>query len=151
MDDYLHQAADSSLWPDNIVYDPDNDGILIASLGVHEHWNDSLHKAYTRNLGTGNGIELFKVHEHDNGITGETDPLDIQIYPNPAIDFVKVSNPGKYLINFELTDLKGKILLTGNVKKQSVVKIELTPFENGVYILTLHDSKKQQNLKIVKQ
>ncbi|MEI7724882.1 MAG: DUF362 domain-containing protein [Bacteroidota bacterium] len=151
VDDYLHQAADSSLWPDNIVYDPDNDGILIASLGVHEHWNDSLHKAYTRNLGTGNGIELFKVHEHDNGITGETDPLDIQIYPNPAIDFVKVSNPGKYLINFELTDLKGKILLTGNVKKQSVVKIELTPFENGVYILTLHDSKKQQNLKIVKQ
>ena len=38
-DDYLHQAADSSNWPEGIVYDPENDGIPLGSLGVHEHWN----------------------------------------------------------------------------------------------------------------
>jgi len=31
VDDYLHQAADSSLWPQDIIYDPDSDGIIIAS------------------------------------------------------------------------------------------------------------------------
>jgi len=36
---YLHQAAE----PPSGVYDPDNDGIYISnSLGVHEHWNESV-------------------------------------------------------------------------------------------------------------
>jgi len=28
---------------------------------VHEHWNDAIHKQYSRNLGTGDGIELVCV------------------------------------------------------------------------------------------
>jgi hypothetical protein len=58
-DDYLHQAADSSNWPEGIVYDPENDGIPIGSLGTHEHWNDPLKKQYSRNLGMDYGIELY--------------------------------------------------------------------------------------------
>jgi hypothetical protein len=57
-DDYLHQAADSTAWPAGISYDPENDGTVLGSLGTHEHWNDGLRKQYSRNLGTGNGIEL---------------------------------------------------------------------------------------------
>ena len=30
----------------------------MTSQGVHEHWNNATEKKYTRNLGTGNGIEL---------------------------------------------------------------------------------------------
>jgi hypothetical protein len=40
VDDYLHQAADQSNWPAGILYDPDNSGKPISSLGVHEHWNN---------------------------------------------------------------------------------------------------------------
>jgi hypothetical protein len=60
VDDYLHQAADSNNWPADINYDPENDGTLIGSLGVHEHWNDANNKQYTRNLDpvNGQGIEL---------------------------------------------------------------------------------------------
>ena len=58
-DDYLHQAADSANWPEGIVYDPDNDGLPVGSLGVHEHWNNSQKKQYSRNLGLGVGIELY--------------------------------------------------------------------------------------------
>ena len=29
--------------------------------GVHEHWNNPQERNYSRNLGTGNGIELVKV------------------------------------------------------------------------------------------
>jgi len=59
-DDYLHQAADSRNWPAGIRYDPENDGIAINSLGVHEHWNNSRDMQYTRNLGIGTGIELMR-------------------------------------------------------------------------------------------
>ena len=31
----------------------------MASLGAHEHWNNATDKQYTRNLGTGDGIELL--------------------------------------------------------------------------------------------
>jgi hypothetical protein len=63
VDDYMHQAADSVNWPKGIKYDPDNSGRPLPVLGVHEHWNNSVDKQYSRNLGTGNGIELVTVPE----------------------------------------------------------------------------------------
>ncbi len=63
VDDYLHQAADAANWPAGIIYDPDNSGKPLASLGVHEHWNDASKKQYSRNLGLPNGIELISIPE----------------------------------------------------------------------------------------
>jgi hypothetical protein len=64
VDDYMHQAADPSNWPNGIVYDPDNSGKPIPVLGVHEHWNNAVDKQYSRNLGNGNGIELVSIPEN---------------------------------------------------------------------------------------
>jgi hypothetical protein len=61
VDDYLHQAADSSNWPQGLTYDPDNNGKPISSLGVHEHWNNSADRQYSRNLGFQKGIELVSI------------------------------------------------------------------------------------------
>lgn len=59
VDDYLHQAADPNIRPQGITYNPNNSTPLVTSLGVHEHWNNATNKQYTRNLRTGNGIELI--------------------------------------------------------------------------------------------
>lgn len=61
VDDYLHQAASSKYWPEGIVYDPDNSGTPVPSLGVHEHWDNAVNKNYSRNLGKKEGIELVKL------------------------------------------------------------------------------------------
>jgi len=61
VDDHLLQAADSLNWPAGIRYDPENDGTVIGSLGVHEHWDDVTDQKYSRDLGTGTGIELIKI------------------------------------------------------------------------------------------
>jgi hypothetical protein len=61
VDDYLHQAADSSNWPAGIRYDPDNSGKPLSSLGVHEHWNNAEKKQYSANLGIAGGIELVSI------------------------------------------------------------------------------------------
>ncbi len=58
-EDYLHEAAQADSPPSGTFYDPENDGMAMASLGVHEHWNSATDKQYTRNLGTGDGIELI--------------------------------------------------------------------------------------------
>ena len=85
--DYLEQAADSSYWPDGIQYDPENDGTILTSLGVHEHWNNSTDKEYSKNLGTGNGIELVKISKTVTSIESpsslSTDFKLNQNYPNP--------------------------------------------------------------------
>ena len=52
-DNYLHEAAQADNPPSGTVYDPENDGIPLQSLGVHEHWNNPTDKQYSRNLGTG--------------------------------------------------------------------------------------------------
>jgi hypothetical protein len=46
-----------------MFYDPDHKGNVtrLQSLGVHEHWNNPVDKQYSRNLGTGKGIELIKL------------------------------------------------------------------------------------------
>jgi hypothetical protein len=71
VDDYLHQGADSANWPKGIIYDPDNSGKAIPSLGIHEHWNNPVNKQYSRNLGRSYGIELISIPEK---ITGPNAP-----------------------------------------------------------------------------
>jgi hypothetical protein len=61
VDDYLHQAASKAKWAAGVTYDPEGDGTPLGSLGVHEHWNNPTDKKYSRNLGTGKGIELLYV------------------------------------------------------------------------------------------
>lgn len=62
-DDYLHEAALAHDPPSGAFYDPDHQGNVkrLASLGVHEHWNNAGDKQYSRNLGRGEGIELVAV------------------------------------------------------------------------------------------
>jgi gluconolactonase len=61
-DDYLHEAALANDPPSGTYYDPDHatNTVRLASLGVHEHWNNAQDKQYSRNLGKTEGIELVK-------------------------------------------------------------------------------------------
>lgn len=62
-DDYLHEAAQAGNPPSGTFYDPDHvtPTVRLASLGVHEHWNNPVDRQYSRNLGKREGIELVKV------------------------------------------------------------------------------------------
>ncbi len=61
VDNYLHEAALAHDPPSGVRYDPAGEGQGLPSLGVHEHWNHPEQKQYTRDLGTGEGIELIRV------------------------------------------------------------------------------------------
>ncbi len=65
-DYYLHEAAcvpgANGLKFSGTAYRPNvGSSALVGSLGTEEHWNNSTNKQYSRNLGTGNGIELVKL------------------------------------------------------------------------------------------
>jgi hypothetical protein len=64
-DEYLLEAAKAGNPPSGTIYDPENDGVKLSSLGVLEHWNNAMDKQYSRNLGKKNGIELVAVKSGD--------------------------------------------------------------------------------------
>ncbi len=59
VDNYLHESAQAGNPPSGSSYDPGSTGSPLASLGVHEHWNNAVEKLYSRNLGGTEGIELL--------------------------------------------------------------------------------------------
>ena len=151
VDDYLHQAADSNLWAEGVIYDPDNDGVLIASLGVHEHWNDSINKEYTRNLGIGDGIELVKAHDINIGIMELNAAEILSIFPNPATEFVQLKNLSKQLLYFQLIDMNGRQVSSGDIKAHSTKTLQIKSIPKGIYNLRFEDGEHQYTQKIIKQ
>ncbi|NQT76952.1 MAG: DUF362 domain-containing protein [Bacteroidetes bacterium] len=159
-DDYLHQAADSANWADGIVYDPEADGVLIPSLGVHEHWNNDIDKEYTRNLGIGDGIELVKYL-----MTGIDDGqgysnVEAMAYPNPFIEQINI----EYVlysgakVRLSIHDLNGKKLASFASDHSSAGKFSFewngSAYKDGVYIYSLQIASetgiKQIQAKILK-
>ncbi|MDZ7288372.1 MAG: DUF362 domain-containing protein [candidate division KSB1 bacterium] len=116
VDDYLHQAASPAEWPDDIVYDPENDGIPLTSLGVHEHWNNPIDMQYSRNLGTGEGIELVAL-KHTTAVAQDEDLTTMapditlyQSYPNPFNSSTQItySLPVPAKVNLTVLDVQGQ-------------------------------------------
>ncbi|RQW03985.1 DUF362 domain-containing protein, partial [candidate division KSB1 bacterium] len=86
VDNYLHEAALANDAPSGTVYDPEQDGTPLSSLGVHEHWNNAVDRKYSRNLGTGDGIELI-IAGSQTTVQDESERSPkltaIRNYPNP--------------------------------------------------------------------
>ncbi len=120
VDDYLEQAADPSKWPENITYDPEDDGEPLTSLGAHEHWNGSETKQYSRNLGLDKGIELVGIPADlvaSPVNVGEKQAVRDEIinaYPNPFTEQVNlrfiITEPAT--VKLEIYDMRGQLVST---------------------------------------
>ncbi len=69
-EDYLIEAAQANNPPSGTFYDPNHAVATqrLPSPGVFEHWNDSIDRKYSRNLSTGNGIELVFIDDAASAI-----------------------------------------------------------------------------------
>jgi hypothetical protein len=113
VDNYLHEAALANDPPSGTYYHP-NGSIRQESLGVHEHWNNAFEKLYTRNLGTGNGIELVPVLHSwiPTAIKSTEVSQKFVVFPLPASDFIKVklSDLFKGEVKMEIFNTSGTLL-----------------------------------------
>jgi hypothetical protein len=165
-DDYLHQAADSTNWPEGIKYDPDSTGVHIYSLGVHEHWNDPEHMQYSRNLGTGNGIELIKASPY---VSVETDKDQLpakfvlyQNYPNPfnpstVINFNLARDENVNLSVYDVSGKLVKVLINDEFKPAGSYHVNFdantlnnkTSLSSGIYYYQLRSGKEVITRKMI--
>lgn len=159
VDDYLEQAADSSNWPEGIVYDPENDGTPIGSLGVHEHWNNNTDMEYSRNLGTGDGIEFLKIFPDTdvNAIIGFTDiktsAISLQVYPTPSkgVVYLDYTSEGSDEIDITITDMSGVVVYTENLVSEDLsgYRIDCGDLSNGSYVLTVNQGNSSKTGTII--
>jgi hypothetical protein len=162
VDDYLRQAADKSNWPANFKYDPENDGTEIPSLGVYENWNNSTDKQYSKNLGTGDGIELVKLVKAATGTKQIDKPeMSLSAFPNPCIGSTTLSYnlETESIVSLSLVSLDGKTYPIfsdkQNMPGNHTNKINTSELEKGMYICRIQTKKgtnsEIQSLKLVVQ
>ncbi|RPI06640.1 MAG: T9SS C-terminal target domain-containing protein [Ignavibacteriae bacterium] len=160
-DNYLHEAAQANHPPSGTVYDPENDGIPLQSLGVHEHWNNSTDKQYSRNLGTGNGIELIQLInttpttvEHRGSDIPNTFSLFTN-YPNPFNPSTKIryAIPQNSYITLKVFDLRGREIATLVNEKKAPGNYEVTfnagNLTSGIYFYQLRTENYIQTKKMI--
>ncbi|MCX6142456.1 MAG: DUF362 domain-containing protein [Ignavibacteriales bacterium] len=159
-DDHILQAADSSYWPKGIRYDPENDGTVIGSLGVCEHWNNPIEKRYSRNLGTGSGIELVMINKTVTAIRDAeaTSAMSFSLlpnYPNPfnptttiVFSLARESN-----VSLKVYDLPGRevaTLVSGGYHPGSYqTHWNAAGYPSGVYWCRLSVNGAMQTQKLV--
>lgn len=159
IDDYLHQAASSDWWPEGIVYDPDNTGTPIKSLGVHEHWNNITDMKYSRNLGTGNGIELILLEQLGSGINQRDRGIDasLKLFPNPVTNWATIKvNDYSLTSSSEATiySINGMLVKKLQIDRASALigqQVDLSDLEKGNYIIKLRSGEKTFTSQFIHQ
>lgn len=85
----------------------------------------------------------------------QTDPDDFEnlskVYPNPTKDFINVELQQKNVVEYQLLNLSGSVVLNGQFT-DVLNKIDLSGQTNGAYLLTLVSSKTKQKeaVRIIK-
>jgi hypothetical protein len=147
VDNYLHEGAQANNPPSGTFYHPNGDTVRLQSLGVHEHWNNATDKQYSRNLGTGNGIELVSPQKTITAVTvGHILPSDFSLnqnYPNPFNPSTTISYtlPIHASVSLKIFDAVGRDIATLVNKEEAAGTYEV-PFyarnlASGVYFYRL--------------
>jgi hypothetical protein len=159
VDNYLHEAAQADNPPSGTIYAPNWEGRRLSSLGVHEHWNNPVDKKYSRNLGTGNGIELFTPPAGstsvDEIITALSEFTLNQNYPNPfnpttAISYSLLTNSQVRLTVYDLLGREVAVLVNEEKPEgRYSVTWDASSFSSGVYFYQLNAGSYTNTKKLI--
>lgn len=75
------------------------------------------------------------------------EPKDLTIYPNPASDVVTISSASQEEFSYEMVDISGKQLLSGDGKGNVTLKVH--DYVPGVYILYITKAEVRRTYKVM--
>jgi len=78
----------------------------------------------------------------------ENETVRILIFPNPAKESITVEAPNLFFVN--LYNLDGKLLLKER-SDNTKIKINMTPYASGIYLLKITDNTEINTYQIIKQ
>jgi hypothetical protein len=76
----------------------------------------------------------------------DNEQINVEVYPNPTVDFINLKTDEA--VSYDLIDLSGKVLLSGNVSNSA--SINISNLNAGSYILSVVANNKALNYSITK-
>jgi uncharacterized surface protein with fasciclin (FAS1) repeats len=76
----------------------------------------------------------------------DNEQINVEVYPNPTVDFINLKTDEA--VSYDLIDLSGKVLLSGNVSNSA--SINISNLNAGSYILSVVANNKALNYSIIK-
>jgi hypothetical protein len=155
VEDYMIEAAEADNPPSGTFYDPNHQAATsrLPSLGVHEHWNNAVERKYSRNLGTGNGIELVSVEGASSVVRNRTvtnRTTGYELRRNSASGNLELSVPGASDLEVGIYDSRGRMLGKTNKEYHAAGHYQLklqslmggsAPLASGNYVFAVYDRK----------
>lgn len=101
-------------------------------------------------LSLSNGFHFFS-DESSLSNSIENLELSINLYPNPTLSYIYISNNSVIDLILSISDINGKIILTEPIKSDQ--EINLTEFASGVYFIKLStiDKYSSKIFKVIKK
>lgn len=77
----------------------------------------------------------------------------VQVYPNPTIDNIFISNDSDELLSYELIDAQGKVIsrMENSINTTSLTEINMEDLETGLYLVKVFSYSGSRTFRIVKQ
>lgn len=95
---------------------------------------------------------FLQIVPHDyllTSLSNQPYALNCTIYPNPVTKYLNISNPSNDNIKLTLYNLVGQAIIQ-NISSHLLISIDLSYFQDGIYILKLSNEKYIYTSKILK-
>ena len=99
-----------------------------------------------------NSLAYFDDFNFEAGLTtmiNDRNELSIDIYPNPARDYLNIKNINN-IQQIDILDIKGATIWTRSYHNKNMVEIPVSGFPNGLYIICITASEKNIVRKFIK-
>lgn len=144
------KSAGSIQEPDNYMTSTDQDGAAIAlagwpsgttMLGIAGEWNDI---AITNSI-------YFIIEKNNTGVNEINSINEIELFPNPANDFIQLKNVNDNNALIQILNSEGKLIKTLLLSDVSDNMIETSAFAKGIYFVKVITAQNNYSLKFIKQ
>jgi hypothetical protein len=103
------------------------------------------------NDGNGNNSGRVRVYEFLNNVGIETlEKNEILAYPNPTNGITKLEFRDNNIREVIILDYLGKLIMK-KTELENIEQINLSGFDNGIYIIRVQTNNDVLNLKVVKE
>ena len=83
-------------------------------------------------FGIGDNV-IWKLTEKSVGINKISSLPTLVLYPNPAIDFINITNPENKVFSYSVTNAQGQVVLTGETQSS----VDVRSLNSGIYFMNI--------------
>jgi len=127
--------------------------------------SDALHavSVFCADINGDGALDVLSASEWDSKIAWYENNLETSIetvnqngistYPNPTSSFITIDNEQLTINEIEIMDITGKVVLksSNDITSKTSIRIDLSGFENGIYLISIQTENEVFTEMIIKE